>query len=68
MGAVMIRCPRSGRGIPTGYEADPARFAKSPVFFSVTYCPICRAEHQWFAADAWVRDATPARPQITASN
>jgi len=56
MGAVMIRCPQTGHVIPTGYEADPARFHQMPVFFAISYCPICRADHQWFAADAWVRE------------
>ncbi len=56
MGAVMVRCPQTGHSIPTGYEADPARFREMPVFFAITYCPICRAEHQWFAGDAWVRE------------
>jgi hypothetical protein len=58
MGAVMIRCPQTGHAIPTGYEADPARFRETPVFFAITYCPICRADHQWFAGDAWVREAS----------
>ncbi len=56
MGALMIRCPNTGYAIPTGYEADPARFREMPVFFAVSYCPICRLDHQWFAADAWVRE------------
>ena len=56
MGAVMIRCPQTGHAIATGYEADPARFREMPVFFAIAYCPICRADHQWFARDAWVRE------------
>jgi hypothetical protein len=55
MGAVMIRCPQTGHGIPTGYEAEPAHFREMPVFFAVSYCPICRTDHHWFARDAWVR-------------
>jgi hypothetical protein len=56
MGTVMIRCPQTGREIPTGYEVDPMRFRSSPVFFARSYCPICRAEHEWFAQEAWVCD------------
>lgn len=56
MGAVMIRCPQTGHSIPTGYEADPARFREMPVFYGISYCPICRADHEWFARDAWVRE------------
>jgi hypothetical protein len=63
MGALMIRCPQTGHAIPTGYEADGARFREMPVFFAVSYCPICRADHHWFAADAWVREQpADARP------
>jgi len=54
MGAVMIRCPQTGHEISTGYQADPARFQSLPVFFARSYCPICHAEHEWFAQDAWV--------------
>jgi hypothetical protein len=54
MGTVMIRCPQTGREIPTGYEVDPARFSSMPVFFARSYCPICRTEHEWFAKEAWV--------------
>jgi hypothetical protein len=63
MGTVMIKCPQTGREIPTGYEADPMRFRSSPVFFARSYCPICRTEHEWFAQDAWVCDpgAVPGR-------
>ena len=63
MGAVMIRCPETGHGIPTGYEADPARFRETPVFFGVSYCPICRTDHQWCARDAWVREQAAATEQ-----
>jgi hypothetical protein len=54
MGTVMIRCPKTGREISTGYEADPARFGTTPVFFSRSHCPFCRTEHEWFAQEAWV--------------
>ena len=59
MGTVMIRCPETGREIATGYEADPARFSSMPVFFARSYCPICRAEHEWFAQQAWVCEPSP---------
>jgi hypothetical protein len=54
MGVLMIRCPETGRGIHTQYEVTPARFLSMPVFFSRSYCSICRTEHEWFARDAWV--------------
>ena len=59
MGTVMIRCPRTGREIATGYEADPERFRSMPVFFARSYCPLCRTEHEWFAKQAWVCEPAP---------
>ena len=56
MAAVMIRCPRTGRGIPTGMVADRRRFEATPVFFARVLCPVCRAEHEWFAREAWVSE------------
>jgi len=60
MGAVMIKCPDTGRDIPTGLVADRESFSATPVFFSRTFCPICRTHHEWFAAQAWVCEAEPA--------
>jgi hypothetical protein len=56
VGVVLIRCPQTGHVIPTGIEADRQSFARAPVFFSRTFCPLCRTNHEWFAKDAWVRD------------
>jgi hypothetical protein len=54
MGTVMVKCPKTGREIPTGLEVEAESFYSSPVFFARTYCPICRKDHEWFAGDAWV--------------
>ena len=61
MGAIMIRCPRSGQEIPTGIEMDVMEFQHAPVFFSRVQCQACGQEHEWFAKDAWVCDS-PAAP------
>jgi hypothetical protein len=57
MGVVMIQCPNTGREISTGIETDRTSFNATPVFYARTYCRFCRAEHDWFARDAWVCDA-----------
>jgi hypothetical protein len=54
MAAVMIRCPETGREIPTGIVTDRESFAATPVFFARVLCPICRTEHEWFAKEAWL--------------
>jgi hypothetical protein len=61
MGAVMIKCPESGRAIATGMEADRERFRRSPVFFARTFCAICKSSHEWFAKEAWVRELDEKR-------
>jgi hypothetical protein len=62
MGMVMVKCPQTGRAIPTGIETDRESFRRSPVFFARTSCPICRADHAWFAQEAWVNEpSTRAR-------
>ena len=57
MGAVMVRCPETGRDIPTGLVTDRKSFDATPVFFGRVHCPICRTEHEWFAKEAWVCEA-----------
>ena len=56
MGLIMIRCPESGREIPTGIEMDMAEFQRAPVFFSRVQWPVCDQEHDWFDKVAWVCD------------
>jgi len=56
MGILMIRCPKTGLTMSTGWQVEAAVFRASPVFFSRTYCSHCRTVHEWFAKDAWVCD------------
>ena len=56
MGIVMIKCPQTGRAIPTGIKADHESFRSSAVFFARTYCSICRTNHEWFAKEAWLHE------------
>ncbi len=60
MGVLMIKCPTTGRDIPTGIEMDQRSFTRTPVFFSRTYCPFCRTDHEWFVKQAWVCEASTA--------
>ena len=63
MGVVVIRCPQTGHAIPTGIEADRRTFSHAPVFFSRTFCPLCRTNHEWFAKEAWVREEPRVKPR-----
>jgi hypothetical protein len=60
MGMIMVKCPETGRAIPTGIEADRESFQRCTVFFARTRCPICRIEHAWFAREAWVEQPVQA--------
>jgi hypothetical protein len=62
MGAVMIKCPDTGRDIPTGMVADRERFRAMPVFFARVLCPLCGKQHEWFAQQAWVCDGESRIP------
>ena len=33
MSMVMVKCPQTGRAIPTGIKSDRESFRRSPVFF-----------------------------------
>ncbi|MBB4382469.1 hypothetical protein GGD66_004317 [Bradyrhizobium sp. CIR48] len=57
MGMVMVECPQTGRAIPTGIKSDRETFLRSIVFFGNTLCPICEANHNWFAREAWVEES-----------
>jgi hypothetical protein len=39
MGAVMVRCPETGRDIPTGLVTDRKSFDATPVFFRSRLLP-----------------------------
>jgi len=60
MGEVMIKCPGTGRDIPTGIVADRRSFSATPVFFARVLCPFCKTQHEFFAREAWVREAEAA--------
>jgi hypothetical protein len=60
MGMLMVRCPKTERAIPTGRYIESRLFSSTPVFFDTTYCPHCRARHEWFAKDAWVCESDPS--------
>jgi hypothetical protein len=59
MGTLMVKCPDTGRDIATGLVVDRNRFNATPVFFGRVFCPLCQAEHEWFAREAWVCESDP---------
>ena len=61
VGILMIKCPQTGRAIPTGIKADRESFRCSAVFFARTHCSICQTNHDWFAKEAWVYEPSVDR-------
>jgi hypothetical protein len=66
MGSIMFKCPATGTPLSTGLMAERASFARTPVFFSRTFCPYCRETHEWFAAEAWVEEPRPLESRVAA--
>ena len=58
MGAVMIRCPRTGRAVSTEIETEPGDFDRLPEVASRMRCPSCGGEHIWSASEAWLQEPT----------
>jgi hypothetical protein len=54
MGAVMIRCPRTGIAVSTAIETEPAVFSRLPDVRARMRCPRCGEEHTWTASEAWL--------------
>ena len=61
MGAVMIKCPNTGRAVSTQIETEASVFRRLPLVKSRTVCPICGQEHVWTRREAWLADA-PSPP------
>jgi len=49
MGMVMIKCPQTGRAIQPASRSIASAFGAARYFFSRTRCPVCHADHAWFA-------------------
>jgi hypothetical protein len=49
-------------------KADRPRWSSTPVFFSRTFCPICRVTHEWFAKEAWLCDSSEGTSAVRDRN
>jgi hypothetical protein len=58
MGAVMIRCPRTGQAVSTEIETEPSVFSRLPEVAARLRCPLCGEEHVWSASEAWLAEPT----------
>jgi hypothetical protein len=54
MFAILIRCRRTGRVVPTGLTTENVKFVSlAGIQFSMV-CPVCGGIHRWKQRDAWV--------------
>jgi len=51
---VMIRCPVTGRTVPTGLTADPRTWKDRPIGLNRMPCPECKQTHAWSKNDAYL--------------
>ena len=63
MGAVMIRCPRTGRAVSTEIETEPSVFSRLPEVAGRMRCPDCGQEHRWSASQAWLLEQPTLVPK-----
>ena len=66
MGAVMIRCPRTGRAVSTEIDTEPSEFSRLPEVAARMRCPDCGEDHIWTASEAWLGEPTlvPKKPGV----
>ena len=66
MSSLMIRCPTTGRAVPTAIETEPDDFRKLPNVSGRMACPACGQEHVWAVRSAWL-DGAPRLLEATAA-
>jgi endogenous inhibitor of DNA gyrase (YacG/DUF329 family) len=56
MANVMIKCPATGKLVPTGFEMDAQSFASSDLSDNSVSCPACGGTHVWSKEDAQLEE------------
>jgi hypothetical protein len=59
MGMVVMRCPRTGREVPTGMEFEREEFQNLKPMIHRMRCPACGSEHVWSRGTAQWRSSLP---------
>jgi len=60
MAAILTRCPRTDRPIPTGLDTSMVVFESLPKVPIPVRCQACGNEHYWTRSTAWVAEETLA--------
>lgn len=54
MPMVMIKCPKTGKDVPTGIAMDKKSFDTSQMSGNRLRCPHCGDTHVWNKSDAYI--------------
>jgi hypothetical protein len=65
MGVVAMRCPRTGREVPTGAEMEREEFQNLRPMIYRMRCPACGSEHVWSKGTALWRGALAESPAVS---
>jgi hypothetical protein len=57
MGALMLKCPTTGREFSTGILADEETFKQLPDTVTKATCPHCGQLHSWWTREARLADS-----------
>lgn len=56
MSDILIRCPQTGRPVPTGLTTDMIILESLPPVALPLRCPACGQWHRWKSENAWAAD------------
>jgi hypothetical protein len=59
MATLMIKCPKTQKAVPIGFEHSRQSFEDGPVISSTYHCPHCGELHRWLKHEAWVEESPP---------
>ena len=57
MSSLMIKCPTTGKEIPTGIDTDQFSLKLTEDVVSSTFCPHCSQAHEWRKHEAWLAES-----------
>ena len=55
---IMIRCPTTGKTVPTGLSTEKIKFKSLSEIKIPLQCPACLKLHHWEQKQAWVQKET----------
>lgn len=56
MAHIVIKCPNTGKPVPTGVDMDKKGFESAQLSGNSFQCPACGNMHTWDKKDAWVQE------------